>query len=150
MNKVVGEHHQPAQCDGGQMELLPLDLDGNFFQTYTNTSRLPLKFPCCGSAIFWGLFDKNTVVSLLYRFPAKMQLPCRNGRSFGAVFVGVEAHFAQRGQQRPQRDRGERPMTSPKHQHDRRIIQRQGRGDDDPCAQAAAPRYAPVRRRPTG
>ena len=32
MNKVVGEHHQPAQCDGGQMELLPLDLDGNFFR----------------------------------------------------------------------------------------------------------------------
>ena len=85
--------------------------------------------------LFRYTLDKNTVVSLLYRFPAKMQLPCRNGRSFGAVFVGVEAHLAQCGQQRPQRDRGERAHDKPQHQHDRCIVQRQRRGDDDPCAQ---------------
>ena len=85
--------------------------------------------------LFRYTLDKNTVVSLLYRFPAKMQLPCRNGRSIVAVFMGVEAHLAQRGQQRPQRDRGERTHDKPKHQHDRRVVQRQGRGDDDPCAQ---------------
>ena len=75
--------------------------------------------------LFRYTLDKNTVVSLLYRFPAKMQLPCRNGWSFGAVFVGIEAHFAQRRQQCPQGDRGERAHDKAQHQHDRRVVQRQ-------------------------
>ena len=135
MNKVVGEHHQPAQCDGGQMEFLPLDLDGNFFRHIQTPPDCRSSSHAAAVLSFGVFFDKNTVVSLLYRFPAKMQLPSRNGRSFGAVFMGVEAHLAQRGQQRPQRDRGERAHDKPQHQHDRRVVQRQGRGDDDPCAQ---------------
>ena len=45
VDEIVGEHHQPAQGDGGQMQLFALHLDGNFFTHSANTSRLPRTFP---------------------------------------------------------------------------------------------------------
>ena len=45
VDEIVGEHHQPAQGDGGQMQLFALHLDGNFFTHCANTSRLPRTFP---------------------------------------------------------------------------------------------------------
>ena len=45
VDEIVGEHHQPPQGDGGQMQLFALHLDGNFFTHSANTSRLPRTFP---------------------------------------------------------------------------------------------------------
>ena len=36
MEQIVGEHHQPAQGDGGKMEHIPLHLDGHFFRHIAN------------------------------------------------------------------------------------------------------------------
>ena len=55
MNKVVGEHHQPAQCDGGQMELLTLDLDSNFFR-HIQTPPDCRSNPCAAAALSFGVF----------------------------------------------------------------------------------------------
>ena len=55
MNKVVGEHHQPTQCDGGQMEFLPLDLDGNFFRHIQTPPDCRLN-PYTAAALSFGVF----------------------------------------------------------------------------------------------
>ena len=65
VDKIVGEHHQTPQGDGGQMQRFALHLDGNFFTHCANTSRLPRTFPRRQRRMQEFLSIKY-VVSLLY------------------------------------------------------------------------------------